>query len=195
LFTKTSKFIATLLLLLLAHLAIAQDVQLNDKICRLKYEKTRYPISVVNIRYGTNGKYVIVGRSMQAIKVATKRLSRTLGKENILAFDDAYIRGQKFHLDGYEYTLSDGTKVVQPAREWSISEAFDDMKNNPLYDNIKTDGYIAKIEDLQNIPMYRINGLWIKQIVEEGYTIINIGNPMNLPESFFYNQEKQMLGW
>ena len=58
-------------------------------------------------------------------------------------------------------------------------------------------GYFISNEiDLEGIPMYKINKQWIEKMNVEGYTIIDIGNPLNNSmESLFYNMEKGVMGW
>ncbi len=36
---------------------------------------------------------------------------------------------------------------------------------------------------------------WIKKLLDEGYTIIDMGDPLGLGISIFYNAEKKLLGW
>lgn len=44
--------------------------------------------------------------------------------------------------------------------------------------------------------MYKINKQWIEKMKSDGYTIIDIGNPLsNSVESMFYNMEKGVMGW
>ena len=44
--------------------------------------------------------------------------------------------------------------------------------------------------------MYKINKQWIEKMKSDGYTIIDIGNPLsNDMESLFYNMEKGVMGW
>lgn len=44
--------------------------------------------------------------------------------------------------------------------------------------------------------MYKINKQWIEKMKVDGYTIIDIGNPLsNDMESLFYNLEKRTMQW
>ncbi len=36
---------------------------------------------------------------------------------------------------------------------------------------------------------------WIKKLLNEGYTIIDMGNPLGKNLSFFYEMEKSLLGF
>jgi hypothetical protein len=36
---------------------------------------------------------------------------------------------------------------------------------------------------------------WIKKMLDEAYTIIDMGDPLGLGISIFYNAEKKLLGW
>lgn len=70
------------------------------------------------------------------------------------------------------------------------------MVRNKSYEEIKVNGLIVNIDDLQNIPMYRINKQWIEKMKADGYTIIDVGNPLgNDMESLFYNLEKRTMQW
>ena len=162
----------------------------------LSLHNGKYAITVVNVRNGTNGKYAIIGRSMQPIETVAKDLEDLVGKGNVVILDDRYLNGMTFRLEEYSIVLSNGTKVTQPARNWSQSEAWSDMRMNDVYKKVKTDGFITNKNDLKNTPMYRVNKQWIEKMKSDGYTIIDIGNPLsNSVESMFYNMEKGVMGW
>lgn len=45
--------------------------------------------------------------------------------------------------------------------------------------------------------MYKVNKQWIEKMKNDGYNIIDIGDPLNIGEktSLFYNLEKKTMGW
>lgn len=125
-----------------------------------------------------------------------KELEEIVGERNVVILDDRYLNGMKFHLDEYNIKLPSGKIITHPAREWSVTEAWEDMVRNKSYEEIKVNGLIVNIDDLQNIPMYRINKQWIEKMKADGYTIIDVGNPLgNDMESLFYNLEKRTMQW
>ena len=71
------------------------------------------------------------------------------------------------------------------------------MTKNKVYDKIRDEkNYISNQMDLEGISMYKINKQWIEKMKTDGYTIIDIGNPLeNSMESIFYNMEKGVMGW
>ncbi|NJK98334.1 MAG: hypothetical protein HC905_28520 [Bacteroidales bacterium] len=168
---------------------------------------------VESVRPGTNGKYVVMGRSMDPVKKVADDLKVLVGNDNVRILDDAYLGGQKFKLNDYDYTLPSGKKVSYKAGykiydknnnvkytlkgndEWTVDMAWNDMVNNPVYDDIKdANGYINNIDDLKNLPMYKLNKQWIEKMKNEGYEVINIGNPTSEPtQSLFFDMEKSIM--
>lgn len=75
--------------------------------------------------------------------------------------------------------------------------AWNDMRYNPAYDDIKdAEGFINNVDDLKNLPMYKLNKQWIEKMKDEGYEVINIGNPTNeARKSLFFNMEKSTMGF
>ena len=81
--------------------------------------------------------------------------------------------------------------------EWTVNSAWDDMKKNPLYKDMKDPitGHI-KEEYIEQIPMYKLNKQWVEYIQLEGFTIIDIGYPQGVTsESLFYNMEISTINW
>ena len=136
-----------------------------------------------------------------------------LGLE-VRILDDAYLGGQKFKLGDYEYTLPSGKKVsykkgykiyddedevkyiLEGNDEWTVDMAWNDMVNNPAYREIKKNGFVNNVDDLENLPMYKLNKQWIEKMKNEGYEIIDIGNPLNIKEeSLFYKLEKFIMNF
>lgn len=115
----------------------------------------------------------------------------------------------------YEYTLPNGKKIeykkgykiyddynnvkyeLKGNDEWTQDMAYNDMKNNPVYKQIKnSDELITDINELRNLPMYKVNENFITIARDNGYTILNIGNPLNLSEeSLFFKMEKIKMGF
>ena len=168
---------------------------------------------VESVRPGTNGKYVVMGRSMEPVSKVADDL-KALGLE-VRILDDAYLGGQKFKLGDYDYTLPTGKKVsykkgyeifdkdgkvkytLTGNDEWTVDMAWNDMRYNPAYDDIKdAEGFINNVDDLKNLPMYKLNKQWIEKMKDEGYEVINIGNPTNeARKSLFFNMEKSTMGF
>lgn len=128
-----------------------------------------HPCSVVNVRPGTNGKYVIIGRSMGPVKKVAQDLENLVGEGKVIILDDAYLSGQKFYLDAYDAVLSDGTIVHYSSKQWTVEEAWLDMVENTAYNGIKdvSTQYITNIDDIIQIPMYKIDKQWIEMMKNE----------------------------
>ena len=154
------------------------------------------PLKIKNVRNGTNGKYAIIGRSMQPIETVAKNLEELVGKGNVVILNDKYLNGLKFHLDEYEFFSTKGDLIEFPSKDWSVNDALNDLMNNEKYKAIKQNGFISTIDDIQETPMYKINKQWIEKMKSDGYTIIDIGNPLNNEtESLFYSLEKSIMQW
>lgn len=170
---------------------------------------------VENVRTGTNGKYVIMGRSMGPVRKVAEDLKALVGNDNVFILDDAYLNGMKFKLDDYEFILSTGKKIsiqegyplynykgdiigtLAKNEEWTVEMAYNDMRWNPSYKGIKDDnGMINNISDLKNLPMFKINNNFITIMKSNGSEILNIGNPTNeLAKSLFFDMEKDVMGF
>ena len=99
---------------------------------------------IANVKPGKNGKYAIIGRKMSGyVDECAKELEEIVGKGNVVILDDRYLNGMKFHLDEYSFTPSEGEPIVFPAKDWSVTEALNDMTNNEVYDKIRNEkGFI-----------------------------------------------------
>jgi len=53
-------------------------------------------VKIKNLRPGTNGKYVIIGRDMGSVKSVADKLKIHAGKDNVFALDDGCLNGMKF---------------------------------------------------------------------------------------------------
>ncbi len=170
---------------------------------------------VVNVRPGTNGKYVIIGRSMGPVNKVAQDLENLVGKGKVRVLDDAYLSGQTFKLGDYDYVLPSGNKVsyskgykifdkngnvkytLTGNDNWTVDMAWNDMVNNRAYREIKNSiGIIDDINYLENLPMFKLNRKWIEKIKADGYEVINISNPTSVEsESLFFNMEKLIMNF
>lgn len=50
-------------------------------------------------------------------------------------------------------------------------------------------------EYIEKIPMGKMNRIWIEEAKNNGYTIIDIGNPLNRDFSTFYDIELTIMNW
>jgi hypothetical protein len=152
-------------------------------------------IKIVNVRAGTNGQIAIIGKNMESVKQVADELIKQ-GK-NVIILDDNYLKGMTFHLDAYDAVFSDGTKAHYSAKDWTVKEALLDMSDINNYKGIKdVNGYITIYEDIVQIPMYKIDEQWMNIIKNNGYDVLDIGNPLNTSNtSFFYNLEKIIMNW
>ncbi|MDD2278174.1 MAG: hypothetical protein PHS05_03845, partial [Bacteroidales bacterium] len=137
--------------------------------------------TIVQVRLGTNGKVAVIGRQMDDhVKNIAAHLKNNQGLQ-VEILDDGYLN-RTFDIDGVE---------------WTVNSAWDDMKKNPLYKDMKDPitGHI-KAEYIEQIPMYKLNKQWVEYIQLEGFTIIDIGYPQGVTsESLFYNMEISTINW
>jgi len=173
-----------------------------------------HPCSVVNVRPGTNGKYVIIGRSMGPVTKVAQDLENLVGKGKVSILDDAFLNGKTFDLGEYDFVLSDGTRMhigegtpiydkygneirtLGTNEKWTVEMAVNDMMWNPSYKNVKTGGKILNPNDLKKIPMYKIDQQWMEFEKINGSEIINIGNPLGITDgSEFYDMEMLMMNF
>ena len=154
-----------------------------------------HKINIENVRPGTNGKYAIIGRDMKQVESAADILKETGVEVEIL--DDKWLKGKTYYIPKDSFTSSKGVKIEVKKEHWNISEAFNDMIYNSDYEEIRDGkGFINDINDIQNLPMYKLNKMWIEEIKNKGYEIIDIGNPSNKEGiSHFYNMEKMLLNF
>ena len=150
-----------------------------------------YDINIENVRPGTNGKYAVIGRSMSEVEKVANQL-KSLGAD-VEILDDKWLGGKTYEIDGYSFTNLKGIEVEIDTRRWTIKECIYDMNNSKHY--IRTDGWIAEVEIIET-PMYKFNQKWIDDIRDNGYEIIDIGNPLNSEKlSPFYEMEKTTLNF
>lgn len=88
-------------------------------------------------------------------------------------FNTFYQQNNVFTIDGVDKTWS------------QITTEFDDLKNQ--YGNIPDNV-------LQNSLMYKANKVWAEKIKNQGFTILDFGNPTNeTTQSVFYNIETSTI--
>lgn len=129
-------------------------------------------VQIRQLRNGSNGKVVVIGRSMNSVKKVGSEL-KSKGYE-IELFDKNYFTEDfKFIIEGNSYSWDEITL---------------DMKNgNYIRDPITN--HVLDI-DLPNTLMFKSNKIWANKIKSENYTILDIGNPENISKpSLFYNME------
>ena len=150
-------------------------------------------INIENVRPGTNGKYAIIGRSMDTVKEAANVL-KSLGAD-VEILDKKWIGERTYCIKKYKFKNSEGTPVKVNEQEITLNKAFGDLITNTSYRRNEDNNFVIE-EDIHNTQMYKFNEMWIKDIKDSGYEIIDIGNPSNKQEiSIFYNMEKTILNF
>lgn len=124
-------------------------------------------ITLKQIRQGTNGKYAIIGRSMGS--------SEMTGVRNI------FFQLKDIKLDVEIFDASSLTGVWKTRFEDAVNEFAN-----------KTDHWTKKLSnnELLQLKMYKLNKEWAQKLVEEGYTVLDMGDFNNLGFSAFYAMEK-----
>jgi hypothetical protein len=121
-----------------------------------------YGIKAVRIKEGTNGKVAIIGQSMGDFP---KR-----GEYGVVDY------ARKLREKGYQTELFAGARITGKARD-----QLDELK-------MKLGRDLTPAE-LETTIAYKENMAWAKWVKDEGFTVIDIGNPNNKPYSHFYNGE------
>tara|TARA_R100001369_G_scaffold85719_2_gene119617 strand:+ start:8148 stop:12224 length:4077 start_codon:yes stop_codon:yes gene_type:complete len=128
-------------------------------------------IAIKNIRQGTNGKYALIGRSMGN---ETTNGLRNIYEElfnnrnlNVEIFDSSSLSG--------DWKVNFDTALAEFAR--------------------KTDNWTKRLSNLEliQLKMYHLNKDWAQKLVDEGYTVLNMGDFNNLGFSVFYAMEKNII--
>jgi hypothetical protein len=152
-----------------------------------------HKINIENVRPGTNGKYAIIGRSMVEVKEAANEL-KSLGAD-VEILDNEWIGERTYFIKEYKLPNSEDIPDKVNEQEITLDKAFNDLKTNKSYIRNKDTKFVID-DDIHNTQMYKFNELWIKDIKDGGYEIIDIGNPSNKQEiSIFYNMEKTILNF
>jgi hypothetical protein len=121
-----------------------------------------YGIKAKRIKDGVNGKVAIIGQSMGDF---TKR-----GEYGVVDY------ARELRAKGYETELFAGPRITDAART--------------QLDNLKAAlGRDLTPLELETTIAYKDNMAWAKWVKDEGFTVIDIGNPNNKPYSHFYSGE------
>ena len=113
------------------------------------------------IHPGTNGKIAVVARSMG-------------GKEGQVGVKDFAASLEKH---GLEADVFDGPEKITDAAKDQWRE---------LNQNERKLSY----EEVQATRLYQENSAWVNRLKENGYTVVDLGNPNNFPDaSAFYDME------
>ncbi|WP_302304955.1 hypothetical protein [Culturomica massiliensis] len=122
--------------------------------------------TIQKVRSGSNGKIAMVGRSMgNAENPGVKNIYQELKKTtlDVEIFDESSLSG-----------------------EWNVrfNEASKEFAS-------KTENWTKRLsnQELMKLKMYELNKEWAKHLVDEGYTILDLGDFNNLGFSVFYSME------
>lgn len=127
---------------------------------------------IVNVIEGTNGKVAVIGRRM-AGHVEDVGANLKANGEQVELFNEQSQSNKKFNIDGETYTWKE------------ISDDFGDKSK--YIRNEK--GWIVD-SDLDNTLMYKANKQWAEKLVNDKYTVIDMGYPPDVQsKSVFYDME------
>jgi hypothetical protein len=132
------------------------------------------------VRAGDEKKIVIIGLDMNGHVIPIAKELQSQGFD-VEILEDNFLNGRTFEIDG---------------KQWTVTEAFNDMVENDKYDGMR--GLDNKIlpEFLDQIPMYKLNEQWITEHKTSGKTILDVGGPANSNKtSTFYNMEINSINW
>ncbi len=128
---------------------------------------------------------------MVEVKEAANEL-KSLGAD-VEILDNEWIGERTYFIKEYKLTNSEDIPDKVNEQEITLDKAFNDLKTNKSYRRNKDTKFVIG-DDIHNTQMYKFNEMWIKDIKDGGYEIIDIGNPSNKQEiSIFYNMEKTTL--
>ena len=125
-------------------------------------------ISIKQIKKGTNGKYAIIGRSM--------------GNAQITGVKDVYAELKNVkNLDAEIFDASSLQGIWKTKFDDAVAEFAE-----------KTENWTKKLtnQELLQLKMYKLNKEWAQHLVDEGYTVLDMGDFNNLGFSAFYSMEK-----
>jgi RHS repeat-associated protein len=124
-------------------------------------------VPVKDIRYGTNGKIAVIGQGM----IDREGLGRGV-------LDIAEELRSHYDVEAFEPSTTAN-------EEWR--DMLDEIKEERGPDARFTD---VELEQLQT---YAENEAWAQKLVDEGYTVIDIGNPQGNSSSVFYDMEGRII--
>jgi hypothetical protein len=128
-------------------------------------------IAIKQIKQGTNGKYAIIGRSM--------------GNAEITGVRNVYSELKNIRkLDVEIFDASSLTGLWKSKFDDAIAEFAQ-----------KTNNWTRKLsnQELLQLKIYKLNKEWAQHLVDEGYTIMDMGDFNNLGFSAFYAMEKATI--
>ena len=150
---------------------IDDGVKVTNGVSLFKVGDNLVRIAIKQIKQGTNGKYAVIGRSMGNAEITGVRNVYTELK-NI----------QKLEVEIFDASSLTGlwkTKFDEALAEFAK----------------KTNNWTTKLsnQELLQLKMYKLNKEWAQHLVDEGYTILDMGDFNNLGFSAFYSMEKATI--
>lgn len=132
---------------------------------------------ILQVKNGSNGKIAVIGRKMAGhVEVVGAEL-RASGLD-VELFNAECQRNNLFNIKGHDYT-------------WEEIET--DFRNLNGQYQVDNNGWITN-EELPNTLMYQANEVWANKILNQGYTIIDMGVPPGVTTpSVFYNMEQSTI--
>jgi hypothetical protein len=122
---------------------------------------------------GNNGKIAVIGRLMGTDEQPGVRHY-----------------GKGLSDSGYDVELFDGKNIPDGALDEFRYEA---AKVKEAADaGRRADKYLT-LEELKDTALYQGNFAWASKLKDQGYTVVDIGNPHGIDDSHFYNLEIQTL--
>jgi hypothetical protein len=106
----------------------------------------------------------------------------TNGKVAVIARNMDYVRAHKAELTemGYDTEIFDGETIPEIAKKDWAARTEDKTK------------YLSD-QEVMSSEMYKKNRLWAETLRDQGYTVVDLGNPAGKPPSQFYNVECETL--
>ncbi len=125
-------------------------------------------ITIKQIKQGTNSKYAIIGRSMGNAEITGVRNAyselKNIQKVDVEIFDASSLTGI------WKTKFDDAlTEFAQKTNNWTTK-----LTN----------------QELLQLKIYKVNKEWAQHLVDDGYTILDMGDFNNLGFSAFYSMEK-----
>jgi hypothetical protein len=138
-------------------------------------------IAVQRLRAGTNGKIFIVARQMDPVTKVADEMTSIFGTENVEIFSQGATEC-RFLYQGKKYLNTDFASLL------------DDLKNSTQYDRYLSGEFEGQVkyEKVLETKLGKLNEAVIDEKIQQGYTIIDLGNPNNVTTpSGFYDMEMQ----
>jgi hypothetical protein len=142
----------------------------------------------------SNDKVAIIGNGMEPVRIFQDRLSLELGIEAVIFDAEKHPTGQLGHfwsetdqewVDlGFDYSNQ---------KECAFAE-FKTMTGSVSHSNGEANlNYRAPDYIIEDTKLYSEDSQWLRELIDNGYTIIDIGNPMNRPIGPFYRAELDLM--